>query len=58
MSASTISTYNFPTKIRFGAGARKELAQTLTALGIQRPLIVTDQDVAKLPWFAGIEASL
>ncbi|MEL6469819.1 MAG: iron-containing alcohol dehydrogenase [Cyanobacteria bacterium J06623_4] len=58
MSASTISTYNFPTKIRFGAGARKELAQTLTALGIQRPLIVTDRDVAKLPWFTDIEASL
>ncbi|MEL6856704.1 MAG: iron-containing alcohol dehydrogenase, partial [Cyanobacteria bacterium J06607_13] len=34
------------------------LAQTLTALGIQRPLIVTDRDVAKLSWFAGIEASL
>lgn len=58
MSASTVSTYNFPTQIRFGAGARRELAEVLSALGIQRPLIVTDRDVAKLPWFPDIEASL
>jgi len=58
MSASTISTYNFPTKIRFGAGARKELVEELAALGIQRPLIVTDKDVVKLPWFADIESVL
>ncbi|MEL6453145.1 MAG: iron-containing alcohol dehydrogenase [Cyanobacteria bacterium J06623_5] len=58
MDVSTVSTYNFPTKIRFGAGARKELVKELTALGIQRPLVVTDRDVAKLPWFSEIEALL
>jgi alcohol dehydrogenase class IV len=51
-------TYNFPTRIRFGAGARTELAQTLDQLGIHRPLIVTDRDVATLPWFADIPAAL
>ena len=57
MSAD-ISTYNFPTKIRFGPGSRYELASELTALGIQRPLIVTDRDVAKLPWFSTIEEAI
>ncbi|MEL6230680.1 MAG: iron-containing alcohol dehydrogenase [Cyanobacteria bacterium J06627_3] len=57
MSAD-ISTYNFPTKIRFGPGSRHDLTVELSALGIQRPLIVTDRDVAKLPWFVAIETSL
>ncbi len=55
---AALSTYNFPTRIRFGAGARGELAETLRQLDIQRPLIVTDRDVAKLPWFTEIEKSL
>ena len=58
MGGATVTTYNFPTKIRFGAGARAELAEVLKALGIRRPLIVTDRDVAKLPWFPEIEALL
>ncbi|MGF1520512.1 MAG: iron-containing alcohol dehydrogenase [Nodosilinea sp.] len=56
--ASTIHTYNFPTRIRFGPGARHELAAELTALSIQRVLIVTDKDVAQLPWFPELEKSL
>ena len=50
----SLHTYNFPTKIRFGPGARVELPQTLAALGIQRPLVVTDRDVVTLPWFAEV----
>ncbi len=53
-----IHTYNFPTRIRFGPGARHELAAELTNLGIQRVLIVTDKDVAQLPWFPELENSL
>ncbi|MEM9266460.1 MAG: iron-containing alcohol dehydrogenase [Cyanobacteria bacterium P01_F01_bin.13] len=53
--SSDISTYNFPTKIRFGPGSRYELTTELRALSIQRPLIVTDRDIAKLPWFSTIE---
>ncbi|MGD1857170.1 MAG: iron-containing alcohol dehydrogenase [Leptolyngbyaceae cyanobacterium] len=56
--SSDISTYNFPTKIRFGPGSRYELASELTALGIQRPLIVTDRDVVELSWFSTIEAAI
>ncbi len=55
---SSIYTYNFPTRIRFGPGARHELTTELTTLGIQRVLIVTDKDVAQLPWFSELEASL
>ncbi|MEO0868068.1 MAG: iron-containing alcohol dehydrogenase, partial [Cyanobacteria bacterium J06642_11] len=53
-----ISTYNFPTKIRFGSGSRHELIAELSALGIQRPLLVTDRDVARLPWFSDIESAV
>ncbi|MBD2234256.1 iron-containing alcohol dehydrogenase [Phormidium tenue] len=55
---SSIHTYNFPTHIRFGPGARAKLTAELTALGIQRVLIVTDRDVAQLPWFPELQASL
>ena len=55
---STLSIYSFPTKIRFGLGLRKELKAELKALGIQRPLFITDQDIAALSWFAEIENDL
>ena len=45
--SSDISTYNFPTKIRFGPGSRHNLTTELSILGMQRPLVVTDRDVAK-----------
>lgn len=51
-------TYNFPTRIRFGAGVRSQLTDELKALNAKRVLIVTDKDVAQLPWFASIEAEL
>ena len=56
--APDISTYNFPTKIQFGPGARHGLSAELSSLGIQRPLVVTDRDIAKMPWFGTIEESL
>ncbi|MEM9164764.1 MAG: iron-containing alcohol dehydrogenase [Cyanobacteria bacterium P01_F01_bin.4] len=56
--ATPLSTYNFPTQIRFGAGARAELLPALAQLSSHRPLVVTDQDVAQLPWFSDIEESL
>lgn len=49
-----IYTYSFPTKIRCGPGACRELSQTLAAIKVTRPLIVTDRDVVALPWFAGV----
>jgi alcohol dehydrogenase class IV len=56
--SSTLYTYNFPTRIRFGPGARHAIAAELTALGIHRVLIVTDRDVAQLLWFPALAASL
>jgi len=41
--------WNYPTLIRFGAGRISELADGCKALGIQRPLLVTDPGLAKLP---------
>lgn len=55
---SEIFTYNFPTRIRFGAGARHELAEALREHGIRRPLVVTDRGVADLPWFRALVESL
>lgn len=44
-----ISSFAFPTAIRFGAGARTLLAQHLLDQGLKRPLVVTDRALAALP---------
>ena len=46
--------YNFPTTIRFGIGSSKELRDYLTKNNLQRPLIVTDPNVAQLGFFKEI----
>lgn len=55
---TTIRQYNFPTVIRFGAGAVKELPDHLSAAGLKRPLIVTDPLVAGLPFLKEIAEGL
>jgi len=45
----SISSFSFPTAIRFGAGARKDVGKHLRKRGLQRPLIVTDKALAALP---------
>ena len=40
--------WSYPTTIRFGAGRITELADTCKALGILRPLLVTDHGLASL----------
>ena len=47
--ASLTGNWNFPTKIRFGAGRIGELADACRAVGIRRPLIVTDPGLKPLP---------
>ena len=37
-----VTSWNFPTSIRFGAGAITELPQTCRGLGMKNPLFVTD----------------
>jgi len=58
MTFDKVYQYNFPTTIRFGAGAIKELPAYLQANGLKRPLIVTDPTVAALPFFKAIVADL
>jgi alcohol dehydrogenase class IV len=55
---NTIRQYNFPTVIRFGAGAVKELPGHLVANGLARPLLVTDPIVAQLDFFKQIKKDL
>ena len=53
-----IRQYNFPTTIRFGAGAVNELAGHLKANGLSRPLLVTDPVVVRLGFFQKIKDDL
>jgi alcohol dehydrogenase class IV len=54
MTFDTIYQYNFPTTIRFGAGASKELPEYVLKNGLNKPLIVTDSTVAQLDFFKAI----
>ena len=55
---NVIRQFNFPTVIRFGAGAVKELPDHLVENGLERPLIVTDPMVGGLEFFQTIKESL
>ncbi len=48
---NVVRQYNFPTTIRFGAGAIRELPDHLLANGLAKPLLVTDPIVAELDFF-------
>ena len=54
----SVERFAFPTAIYFGAGARKLVAEHLTAQGLERPLIVTDRGIAPLPLLAKFIADL
>lgn len=43
------ANWSYPTSIRFGAGRIEELAETCRAVGIERPLFVTDLGLINLP---------
>src|SRR5688572_26785453 len=58
MTFDKVYQYNFPTTIRFGAGAIKELPAYLKQHGLKRPMIVTDPTIAALPFFKAIVADL
>jgi hypothetical protein len=49
MSVPSNSQWNYPTSIRFGVGRIAELPAVCNGLKMQRPLFVTDPQVAKLP---------
>ncbi len=48
----TITSFSFPTPIKFGPGARKLVAAHLLEQGLKRPLIVTDRALGALPVLA------
>ncbi|MBU3738301.1 MAG: iron-containing alcohol dehydrogenase, partial [Rhodoferax sp.] len=54
----SINAYAFPTPIRFGAGARRLVADYLREQGLSRPLIVTDRALAALPVLAEFRTHL
>lgn len=54
MTFDKIYQYNFPTTIRFGAGASKELGGYLLKNNLSKPLIVTDAIIAQLSFFKEI----
>ena len=41
--------WSYPTAIRFGAGRINEIADACNAVGMQKPLLVTDRGLANLP---------
>lgn len=43
------ANWNYPTSIRFGAGRISELGEACKELGMERPMLVTDPDLAALP---------
>ncbi len=51
-----LSTFAFPTTIRFGPGAVKELPAALAKYNIKRAIIVTDAGLAKTPVFETVRA--
>lgn len=54
MNFNAVIQFNFPTTIRFGANAVKELPAYLKTNGLKAPLVVTDPNVAQLPFFQEI----
>ena len=54
MDFNNIVQFNFPTTIRFGANAVKELPAYLQQNGLKAPLIVTDPNIAKLTFLKSI----
>ena len=54
MTFESTYQYNFPTTIRFGAGASKELGEYLVKNNLSAPLFVTDNTVVQLSFFKEI----
>ncbi|WP_017940240.1 iron-containing alcohol dehydrogenase [Zestomonas thermotolerans] len=52
------ANWNYPTSVRFGAGRIAELPELCRALGILRPLLVTDRGLAEAPMTRQVLAAL
>lgn len=49
MVVATTGNWNFPTSVRFGPGIIADLPAACREIGMTRPLMVTDNNLAKLP---------
>ena len=56
--APLFGNWHFPTSIRFGAGRIRELPDACKAVGLKRPLLVTDPGLARLPMISNATLSL
>ncbi|HIA11169.1 MAG TPA: iron-containing alcohol dehydrogenase [Flavobacteriales bacterium] len=54
MDTSQLYSFSFPTDVRFGAGAVKELSAYLKKNNLSAPLVATDANVADLDFFKSI----
>lgn len=52
------ANWNYPTAVRFGPGRIRELSEACRAVGIERPLLVTDSGLAGLPMIKDAVARL
>ena len=43
------ANWSYPTAVKFGAGRIAELADHCKAVGLKKPLLVTDKALASLP---------
>ena len=50
MFSTKAGNWNYPTTVRFGVGRITEIPEAAGAVGMSHPLLVTDPDVAKLPF--------
>ena len=53
-----IVQFNYPTTIKFGAGAIKLASEVLKQRGLKRPMVVTDRALGNLPMITDVIASL
>jgi len=54
MSPIISVNFNYPVRYRLGAGRARELPDLCKERGLNHPLVVTDPQVAALPWFSGL----
>src|SRR6185503_14258903 len=54
----SLTTFSFPTPTVFGADAIKELPNRLTAMGVKRPLVVTDPGLLRTEAFDALQQAL
>ena len=55
---SAKANWNYPTAVKFGVGRIKELADHCRALGMHKPMLVTDAGLASLPMTQTVLADL